>query len=171
MRHKSRQRRGRQHVAERAGDREAEAHIVRAKADVAIGGDAGAPARARARDGGDQRHGASSDHGAAGRCVRLVLQALFGRLEDAELRDVGACRERLAAGAGQHQRPDRPARLDAGADLGELVVHVERQRIARLGPVQGDEADIAPHLIEQFVADLSGFRSAARFGGWRGGHD
>src|SRR3546814_3357960 len=74
------------------------------------------------------------------------------RLEAAELGDVGAGGEGLVARPAQHQRPGVALAGGAFADLRQTLVHAEGEGIARLGPVEGDDADAVAQLVEQILA-------------------
>src|SRR5207244_3815033 len=82
--------------------------------------------------------------------ARLVVERVLLLVEGAELRDVGAGGERLVAGAGDEQRAHRAVLVRLVADLGEALVHRERQRVPRLRAIEGDVADAVAKFVEQF---------------------
>ena len=47
----------------------------------------------------------------------------------------------LSPAPAQHQHLDRGIAVGAFADLGQPLVHLEREGVARLRPVEGDPAD------------------------------
>ena len=137
----------RERVAERARDRKAEPGGGSAEPQIAGCRDARAAAGARALDGGDggyrdvfQRVEDAVHH-------RLVTYGVLGRLEAAELCDVGPGHERLVACAAQDQHLH--PRIRRPADLAQALVHPERHRVARLGSVEGEPGDAVVADLEQ----------------------
>jgi hypothetical protein len=71
----------------------------------------------------------------------FVLESILPIREGLELRDVGPGDERFAAGAAQHQDPDRVVAIDALACVDERFVHRPGHRVARLRAVEGERRD------------------------------
>src|SRR5690606_26926396 len=148
----SRQVARREAVAEGARDGEAELQVARGEADVAGGGDAGAAAGAGS---GQRRY--RRQRPALYRAQPLV-DAPFGAkrvlrsLEATKLGDVGAGGKGLVAGAAQHQGASVALVRRGLADLRQALVHGEGERVARLRPVEGDDADAVFDFVEQFLA-------------------
>src|SRR6185436_18354024 len=107
-------------------------------------------------------HGAAFDGVQDAVDLALVGDAVLAILERLELGDVGAGREGLVAGAGDDQGLDLTGLTDAGADLGQTFIHREGKGIARLRPVEGDPADLATLVVEQFLGHF------ALLPGWAG---
>ena len=129
----------REAVADRARDREAEARRRRADAQVAGGGEREAGAHREAVDERDGRlaHGLEPPDDAVDR--RLVGERVgAGLVEVGELADVGAGHERLLARAAEDEHADVVVGVGGLAGGEELLVHRERHRVVRLGPVERD---------------------------------
>src|SRR5207237_8337189 len=88
-------------------------------------------------DHGDRRFGQVFESASVAIVVALVLERVFGRGKGAELRDVGACDERLVTRAAQHQDLDPLVGVDVLAALVQTFVHGPGQRVARLGTNEG----------------------------------
>lgn len=83
--------------------------------------------------------------------TQVPTDPLIYRAERPELVDVGPGRERLVAGAGDHQRPHIAG---ISRDRRQPFVHREGQRITRLRPVERDMPDPVPRLIQQLITHL-----------------
>ena len=59
--------------------------------------------------------------------------------------------ERLVARAGEDQHLDGAILVRLLADLGDALVHLERECVARLRPVEGDAADAVAHVEKDVV--------------------
>ena len=128
-------------IAERARDWKAEAQICCGEAQIARRRERRAAASAGAGYRGDRRNGAAlecTDHAVE---PRLVGERVLRRREGAELRDVGARREGLAARAGDDEGAQRPIASERSDKFFELIIHREGQRVARRGSVEGNRAD------------------------------
>ena len=136
--------------------------VCGADAQVAAGRDARAAAGAGAGDRGDRRHPAALEVAENPVDAGLVLERVLRRLEGAELRDVGAGRERLVAGAGEDHDLDRGIVVHLAADLGHALVHREGERIARLRPVEGDAGNPVADLIEEIGVYRRGRKLSGR---------
>jgi hypothetical protein len=78
------------------------------------------------------------------RAARAMQEAdVAARAEGAE----GSFLARAADGHGQHLLVLLPGQQDGQ----QIAHHAQRQRIQRLGPVQGDHAHAAPHFAEDFA--------------------
>ena len=109
---------GGQAVAERSRDGRAEARVRGRDPEVARGGDPEAGADGEALDLGDDGLPDRLQATDTAVAVPLVGDAVRRPLERRELADVGPRHERLAAGAPQHQHPDRVVGVDLLAGLG-----------------------------------------------------
>jgi hypothetical protein len=78
----------------------------------------------------------------------LIVKCMLGGCEGAELVDVGARSERLVAGALKHQHLDRMILVGLFANLGEPLVHRERESIACLRAVECDLSDAVLEVIK-----------------------
>ena len=112
---------------------------------------AGAAAGADARDRRDGRHAALFQHAEHAVVARLVVDRVLRRREGAELVDVGSRGESLVARAGEDQHLDGAILVRFLADLGNALVHLEREGVARLRPVEGDAADAVAHVEKDVV--------------------
>ena len=112
---------------------------------------AGAAAGADAGDRRDGRHAALLQHAEHAVVARLVVDRVLRRRERAELVDVRSRGERLVARAGEDQDLDGAILVRLLADLGDALVHLERERVARLRPVEGDAADAVAHVEKDVV--------------------
>ena len=70
---------------------------------------------------------------------RLVIDRVLRRAEALELRDVRAGDERFAARAAQNQDADIRIVVDALAGVQQRSIHLPRHRVARVGPVEGQD--------------------------------
>ena len=112
--------------------------------------DAEAAADAVAVDLGDHRL-PGGDHGVGGLGDGGVvdLDRVLGGALLLELRDVGAGRERLAAGAGQHDHAHFFVAREVGEHHRQPLPHVVGKRVAALLVVEGDAADAVALLDDQ----------------------
>src|SRR6185437_10581971 len=85
---------------------------------------------------------------------RLIVERILRGLEGAELRDVGARRECLFAGASEDHRLDRAVGVHGVADRRHPLIHRKGQRVARLRPVKGDPRNAVLDDIEQVFGRL-----------------
>src|SRR5206468_1241668 len=106
-------------------------------------------------DRGDRGHAAALDGIEDAIHLALVGDAVLATLELLELGDVGAGGKGLVAGAGDHQRLDLAGLGHSAADLGHALVHGESERIACLRAVEGDPADVAALVVEQFLGHFT----------------
>src|SRR5262249_48089243 len=83
----------------------------------------------------------------------FIFDRMLGRLERAELVDVGPRCEGLIAGALEHEHLDRTVPVGLLADLGKTLVHLEGEGIAGLRPVERGAPDAVPHLEKEFIGD------------------
>src|SRR5205085_3456027 len=149
QRHQPRDVGHRQAITERARDRKADPGCLGADTDIAARGDPGSAAGAGAGNGGDGRYPDLLQRAQHAVDPRFVVERILRGLEGAELRDVGAGRKCLVAGAGQDHRLDRAVGVGVLANLGHLLVHRKRQRVARLRPIEGDAGDAVRNGIDQ----------------------
>ena len=133
--------RHRQAIAERARDRKPHPRSPGADAQVAARRDARASAGAGTVDGGNGRHPAGFENAKHAIDTVLIVERILRRLEGTELVDVGARGKRLVAGPPQQQHLDRLVAVGEFADLGEPLIHLECEGVARLRPVEGHPAD------------------------------
>ena len=131
----------RQAVAERPGDRDAEARVGRGDAQVACKRDRAAAAGGHALHLRDGRLGHPLEPIEHAIEPLLVLHAVVSIGEVLKLCDVGAGDERLAAGAAQHQDAQRRVAVDALAGVDERLVHLPRHGVARVGTIEGQECE------------------------------
>ncbi len=75
-------------------------------------------------------------------------QQLFDAADAGHFLDVGARRERLGA-AGQHDRADAGVFGHVGKRFDETLADFEVQRVARLGPVDADQADVGRRAFDE----------------------
>src|SRR6202011_3913099 len=80
---------------------------------------------------------------------------VVGALEVLELRDVGAGGEGLVAGAGNDEGLDLAGVADPDTNLGQTFIHRESKGIALSRPVEGDPADIAALVEEEFLGHFT----------------
>jgi hypothetical protein len=92
--------------------------------------------------------------------VALVAEPVLAALELGELADVGAGDEGLAAGALEHQDPDRVVGIDLLAGVVQPLVHVPGHRVAGLGAVEGQRDDRALALDDDVLAGRAVFMNA-----------
>ena len=97
-------------------------------------------------DDGDGGHAQSFESGDVAVDFLLVGDAVLAGFELAELLDVGAGDERLAAGAAQQGEAERGVAVDRLAGGGEVVIHAPGHGVARGRAVEGDARDWAVHL-------------------------
>ena len=138
-------------VAERPGDRHAEADVLGGDPDVAGDRHEQAAADRVALEHGDGRLLELVE--AADRCVqaRLVPEDILAGLEIEELADVGAADERPVAGPAHHQHPDRVVGVNLLAGLAERLVHLPGHRVASLWAIEGQDGDGTIALEDRLV--------------------
>ena len=146
-------------IAERLRNRQAEAGTLIGNANIAAAGNAKPTAGAGAGDGRDHGLGAALQRAQHLINAGFVIQRIFRGAEFAELGDIGAGRESLAAGA--HDDPD--ANRGIGADfIGQFSkprIHGEGHRIARLRAVEGGPGNAA---FADFVQQVFGHGQVPR---------
>jgi hypothetical protein len=111
----------------------------------------GPAAGGRAGDRRDGRLRAFLERGQHAVDAFLIGQRGLRRAEFGELGDVGTGGEGLLPGAGDDDGAQRTVLAGREGDLPQPLIHREGQRVARLRPVQRDEADAVADLVEQLV--------------------